>query len=120
MAQERKTDAAFAPRAAHTQRTDPAHIRIIIGMRAAQVNARNLITVHGEKPKRRVKAFIIYHEMLETFKAFLEGWLYKAEMVAERFGIGAVNSLDICFRVEGAERNPSRKFRFGQDRKSVV
>jgi hypothetical protein len=54
MPQQRKTDAAFAPRTAHRERTHPSEIRVIIGIgvRAAEIDTSNFrgASIHGKEP----------------------------------------------------------------------
>src|SRR5688572_23894797 len=108
MTQQRTPDAAFSPLAAYSERSYPAKIRIIIGARAAEVNTRNFISIHGKEPERWIEPFIIDHEILEAFEPFFEGFLDRAEMVAERFDIRAVYSFGISLRIVHTEGDPFR------------
>ena len=51
MTQKGKANAALSPGTAHTQRTYPAQVRIIIGMRAAEIDTGDLVAIHGEEHK---------------------------------------------------------------------
>jgi hypothetical protein len=73
------------------------------GARTAEIETRDLIAVHRQEPECRVEVFHVDHEVPEAPKAFLERLLHKAEVVAERFRVGAVNRFCIRLRVERAE-----------------
>src|SRR5690554_399405 len=101
MPQESQSDATLAPWAAHSERANPAHVGIIIRMRAAQVNAGDLPGrfINGKKPQGRVKVLCSQHKMLKSLEANFKGLLYIAKVITKRVFLRAVDGFGIGFGI---------------------